>query len=576
MFHKREKEYQEGLPPSKKLKANIGDLYLSNQISAQRAQEIFQDIKDAGAGSADMKQLSKGLNSELAKKLGRNPNAARDLGRRLLKRCPWPEVYWCQIPVMDVKLQQETTCLLPMLLPHELIHTMLKHADKKDLLHRGGLSPVSLAHLLKLEEVFDTRGSLAVGLWLDGTPYSFDRLLSLESVVINFPGLAGANKGLRLPITVIPKHFCIKEKTFDAILHVYAWSMQHAAAGFMPTCRHDSSAWQPTDKARAKISGSPLGVSAYLVEIRGDWAMRKDVFGFPGWRENSGICHVCHCTNENMDQFDSQAEWKLQGRLEHWQLMTRMLLKGKHVSSIFSCPGLTASQFLFDFLHNFDQGITADFLGNLFFYIVSSNHAYLPGGSRQQRIRDLFLKIRNYYAAAPANEIASQLGNLTEGMIRKSPSSSPKLRAKAAEARSLVNFAAQLCHEAFPPETATGQEACMRQAALRLQRCYACLQDDRYDQDQLLDACSQFCSLVKALQDKEACLWIIKPKHHGAMEVCLQEGSPSLTWTYRDEDMGGYLASLAKLKGGSHNPRSVAHSVLQRWRAKGLPHLKPS
>ena len=151
MFHKREKEYQEGLPPSKKLKANIGDLYLSNQISAQRAQEIFQDIKDAGAGSADMKQLSKGLNSELAKKLGRNPNAARDLGRRLLKRCPWPEVYWCQIPVMDVKLQEETTCLLPTLLPHELIHTMLKHADKKDLLHRGGLSPVSLAHLLKLE-----------------------------------------------------------------------------------------------------------------------------------------------------------------------------------------------------------------------------------------------------------------------------------------------------------------------------------------------------------------------------------------------------------------------------------------
>ena len=60
----------------------------------------------------------------------------------------------------------------------------------------------------------------------------------------------------------------------------------------------------------------------------------------PGWRENSRICHVCHCANENMDQFDSQAEWKLLGRLEHWQLMTRMLLKGKHVSSIFpALPG---------------------------------------------------------------------------------------------------------------------------------------------------------------------------------------------------------------------------------------------
>ena len=171
---------------------------------------------------------------------------------------------------------------------------MLKHADKQDLLHRSVPSQMSLAHLLSLEEELDTRGSLAVGVWLGGTPYSFDRLLSLESAVINFPGLAGANKGLRLPITAIPKHFCIKEKTFDAILAVFAWSMQHAAAGFMPTCRHGSSAWQPADKARAKISGSPLGVCAYLV--RGDWAMRKDVFGFPGWRENSGICHVCHCT----------------------------------------------------------------------------------------------------------------------------------------------------------------------------------------------------------------------------------------------------------------------------------------
>ena len=108
----------------------------------------------------------------------------------------------------------------------------------------------------------------------------------------------------------------------------------------------------------------------------------------------------------------------------------------------------------------------------------------------------------------------------------------------------------------------------MKQSALRLQRCYACLQDDSYDQDRILAACSQFCSLAN--------LWLIKPKHHGAMEVCLQEGSPSLTWTYRDEDMGGYLASLAKLKGGSHNPRSVATSVLQRWRAKACPILSPA
>ena len=93
MFHKRDKEYQEGLPPSKKLKANIGDLYLSNQISAQRAQEMYKDVADAGLLSADLKHLSKALHSGIAKKQGRNPNAARNVDRRLLKRCPWPELY---------------------------------------------------------------------------------------------------------------------------------------------------------------------------------------------------------------------------------------------------------------------------------------------------------------------------------------------------------------------------------------------------------------------------------------------------------------------------------------------------
>ena len=70
MFHKRDKEYQQGLPPSKKLKANIGDLCLSNQISAQRAQDMYKDVADAGLLSADMKHLSKGLHSGIAKKQG--------------------------------------------------------------------------------------------------------------------------------------------------------------------------------------------------------------------------------------------------------------------------------------------------------------------------------------------------------------------------------------------------------------------------------------------------------------------------------------------------------------------------
>ena len=372
MFHKREKEYRSAdVPPEKRLKANIGDLFLANQISGQRAQELFEDANAAGLTQA--KELCKGLGSDYAVKLGRNPNAARDLSRRLLKRCLWPPVYFASIPVLDLKKQTETTIDLPFLLPHELIRCMGLHACKKDLLQRSGMCEASLAHLLKMEQEFDASAALGVGLWIDGTPYSYDRLLSLESVVLNFPGLGESSKGLRLPITVIPKHFCIKFRTFDCILGVVAWSMQQACMGIMPLRRHDGSEWSKggSDAARARWGGSSIGLRSFLVEVRGDWSMRKDIFAFPGWQENTGICHVCRCNRETMDQFDAEAEWKVQPPLEHWELMDRIMLRGMHISQVFGCPGLTAKQILFDWLHNFDQGITADFLGNVFFHLTS-------------------------------------------------------------------------------------------------------------------------------------------------------------------------------------------------------------
>ncbi|CAE7276805.1 unnamed protein product [Symbiodinium sp. CCMP2456] len=538
MFHKREKEYRSAdVPPTKRLKANIGDLFLANQTSGQRAQELFEDANAAGLTQA--KELCKGLGSDYAVKLIQSPNAARDLSRRLLKRCLWPHVYFASIPVLDLKKQTETTIDLPFLLPHD-------HACKKDLLQRSGMCEASLAHLLKMEQEFDASG------------------------------LGEANKGLRLPITVIPKHFCIKFRTFDCILGVVAWSMQQACMGIMPRRRHDGSEWsQDSDAARARWGGSSIGLRSFLLEVRGDWAMRKDIFAFPGWKENTGICHVCRCNTETMDQFDAEAEWKVQPPLEHWELMDRIMFRGMHISQVFGCPGLTAKQILFDWLHNFDQGITADFLGNVFYHLISQE-GYLPGTSRPQKIKELYKKLRQYYSSDGNMSTDSRLNTLTETMIRKTSTSSPKLRAKAAEARALVPFVLQLCQEAFPPNACTEKEACIREAAVRLQDCYAMLQNDRYNQEALVASCTQFCLLVKALRDPEACFWKIKPKHHGALEVCLQQGSPSLTWTYRDEDMGGYLASLARLKGGSHNPRSVAFSVLQRWRAKGLPHLNPS
>ena len=129
----------------------------------------------------------------------------------------------------------------------------------------------------------------------------------------------------------------------------------------------------------------------------------------------------------SMDQFDSHAEWKLQGRLEQ---MTRMFLKGKHVSNIF-LPWLDSYSIFFATSTRASLQITLGICSTMW-SAVTIPTCKEGTGSRDS---DLFLKICNYYAAAPANEIASQLGNLTEGMIRKTASSSLRLRANAAEAR---------------------------------------------------------------------------------------------------------------------------------------------
>lgn len=50
MFHKRAKDHlQSNVPPAKRLRSNLADLFLSNNVSAQRTEEIFEDANLAGA-----------------------------------------------------------------------------------------------------------------------------------------------------------------------------------------------------------------------------------------------------------------------------------------------------------------------------------------------------------------------------------------------------------------------------------------------------------------------------------------------------------------------------------------------
>ena len=141
-----------------------------------------------------------------------------------------------------------------------------------------------------------------------------------------------------------------------------------------------------------------------------------------------------------------------------------------------------------------DLGVTVDFLGNLFYHLVRGAE-YIEGSTQERRVRNLFVRMQAYYKEG---QPSSRLQNLTLLMIRKSTSSSPKLRAKAAEARSLVSFARAIAEELLGD---TQLEKTIKQAARLLEVCYQNLR--YYEHDEMLQCATKFLLLIVPSEDLE-------------------------------------------------------------------------
>ena len=159
--------------------------------------------------------------------------------------------------------------------------------------------------------------------------------------------------------------------------------------------------------------------------------MRKEVFQFPGWRDKQGCCHLCLCKPIEIRNFES---CKAFDPLDHFTLLQSISNSGIDINELFQTPGLTSKQFLLDWLHIVDLGVAADFMGNVFHHLIASGN-HLPGNNVKERVKTLFHRIQSYYKT---EGVENRLPTLTVLMIRKKASSSPKLRANAAEARGLI------------------------------------------------------------------------------------------------------------------------------------------
>ena len=90
--------------------------------------------------------------------------------------------------------------------------------------------------------------------------------------------------------------------------------------------------------------------------------------------------------------------------------------------------------FRMDWLHSVDQGVGADFLGNLFELILTK----LPGTSKEARCKVLNKELQLYYGR---HNIEDRLSEFTTKNIRSESSKPPKLRGcNAASCTNLILF----------------------------------------------------------------------------------------------------------------------------------------
>ena len=429
MLHKTQRAYDPSeYPADKRLKMNIIDLYATNTVSAARTQELLNDAADAGVRPC--RRLRR-------KQRGCEKNVARDLKRKLLKNCAWPSLYIAGVRVWDTKMSCEVRRQMSFLLPHEVLSALARHGDSEHMYDTRRLDPNSLAHLRHCEQQAHGR-LVALGLWGDGAPCNWDRTESLEVFSLNLPGLDGEYRTLRVPIVALSKKNVASQHTFDDILNVVAWSLRCAATGTFPEARRDQAEWKPSDKKRQALSGQSLGCAAALVEVRGDWMFFKECFHFPGWQEKAQCCWRCRCGRDGIRNVRNDAPWwRPEMRMSHMDMMLGILQRGFLPSPLFSAPWVTLGIFQIDWLHAADHGVTAEYLGNLLFYLLRK----FPAKDNETRVKLLWADMQRFYDTSGTQDRINSLLPQTLRQDKKSPT----LKASAAQATQTIRCCCCCC-----------------------------------------------------------------------------------------------------------------------------------
>ena len=534
----------------RRFRANVRDLFLTNQLSAERTSTLLGDAAAAGVEALDDVKNIQAKDSK---------NVHRDLMRKFAKKAKqWPDLYWSKVDVWDQKRQKVKREWIAVLLPHEWLCKLNNKVPSGSLTTWEGLGPLGQGECARACSELGCSTLTPLSFWCDGAPYNWDRSESLEVMNVSLPGIPQW-RNLRIPFACI-EHKVLCENTFSQIFDILLWSLQSLATGEHPLRRHDNLDWLPQDKTRKRLAGQPHGVRAVLNLVKADWKAFKEIFSFPGWQGNGGICWLCRATLQDMRSKDTTSDQPL----DHWSFLLRQKLDlGKPVSNLLAAPTLRVHQFRPDWLHSMDQGVTADFLGNFLLWTLLPKMA---GCNQAEKIKSLFVLIETFYAENPVQQ---KYNNLTIKMLQKKNSAPPKLRGRASEVKGLVPFAKQAA-EAFCNNNDPVEDTVIV-AAKHLCNLYQIVfSKEQFDAQAMKAESFKLRTLLRALETFHSGAggnkWRLKPKLHLMEEICeKQSDCPIDHATYRDEDWGGAMARWAKRRAGYNSVASTSRNVLTKF-----------
>ena len=546
-------------PPSDvPLTKTLKQKWASGKMSSKDIQEMAASAEWSGAEGVSAMST--------AGASGAHPqNMQRSLLNFFGKPACAPDFTWVRLPTSNGDIAH------PVLLPHEFFSSLFHHGKQvwdKDIRGPDGLVSEFWRAIADSEIVANHPGlslkhigkTIPIGLHGDAGSFSFQDSL----LVLSWNSLTGAMGGSgfcrRLVFTFVRKQDATPA-VMAVLWKVFAWSVNALLTGITP-----EEDWE----GRATRGGGEYiahGWRASLIQVRGDWEFYANMLGFANWANKGRMCWMCSAEKDGprtWRNFGPAAPWR-PTRKSHRSWQEELEREGSSMPLLFALViGLSLPCLMIDVMHCLDLGVTSHIVANIFVHCIRK-HAF---GGRTIEENTTLLNEHLKKWSRKARAAASLQGPLTWERL-KTKSGFPKLKAKAAATRVLMEYALELAQLHCRDDlriVAIAQLHCEFYALLASSGLV--MSQASIDRIRVIapEICVLYTQLSRDALDRRTRMWKMTPKWHiflhlAEWQIPNLKLNPRSFWTYGDENLVGQTIEVAE----SCHVVTLAPTALAKW-----------